>query len=111
MQHTGFPQPQRKVNVCGVCGKGITLRKYTRCHTCANVNRWKGSRYNTWLPFQITQKEKYIVRRTDRIWFKHWLSEEYMSGKEIDHDWRMGALCRVLSHEEHLKIERGRKGN
>jgi len=51
------------------------------------------------------------IRDKDKHWFDDNLGKDFMRGKEIDHDWDNGALCRVLSREEHLKIERGRKEN
>ena len=56
----------------------------------------------------MNQIDKARIREKDRSWFcrNMW---NFMEDKEIDHDWSNGAICKVLTHDEHVHIAKQRK--
>lgn len=52
------------------------------------------------------------TRGRDRAWFIHHLGKDYMSGKEIHHNWKRNGYPIVITHQEHVELhkEDGRWG-
>ena len=63
----------------------------------------KGKIYDTF--FQQSDPLKTKIRNKDRKFFK-WHLGASLDKLEIHHDWENGAVCFLLTHREHLKIEK-----
>lgn len=53
---------------------------------------------------ELTWNEKRYIRHMDKGFFTSACGLQFMGGKEIDHDWRNGCICRVVSLSEHVKL-------
>ena len=62
----------------------------------------KGETYDTY--FNQSDPIKTKIRDKDRTFFKKQLNN--LDKLEIHHDWENGATCFLLTHREHLKLEK-----
>lgn len=55
---------------------------------------------------ELLWNEKRYIRQMDKSFFTRACGIQYLENKEIDHDWKNGCICRVVSHSEHVKLGR-----
>lgn len=116
-----------KINRCIDCGKEICSTS-ARCGSCATKYRYNTKSFGVksqfkkgeslWPEFQFkpkyedlqfpeTNKEKNLIRVSDRYWFVQHLYR-FKQHFEIHHDFKNGSYCYLLTIKEHKEIHRNK---
>lgn len=63
----------------------------------------------TKIPKEDIKLWKNRIRQRDRSFFIRTISFQYVGGKEVDHDWSNGCVCRLISKKANLEMMNIRK--